>query len=164
MKKHVVAIVLLLFAIAVAGCSSTPTSITPTPSDASSTPAQSIASSNPLLNATLDTKPVKSGSGDTIGTYAFIKISKSVLQEITFDEYEEFIAERVSSEYNWVSIMCYDGTGISIPCGDATLAYYGEFDTDNSMGEVYGYIDLTSGTYQAATDMESMDPNFAWLE
>ena len=144
MKKYLIALSLLLMLFAIIGCGS--------------------STSNPLMKAKLQTDDVLSGSGANIGTYAYIKISKDDLEGITFEEYKEFIEERVSSDYNWVSIICTDGTGIVFPGGDATLSYYGKFDADDTMGEVYGYIGMPDGTYQSGSGMEAMNPNFTWLK
>lgn len=71
---------------------------------------------NVLMDYDLIVKDVKSGTGDVIGEYAYIRIMKKQLEEITEANYKEF-AETVvkDSGYNWVAIMCDDGTGISSP-------------------------------------------------
>ena len=61
-------------------------------------------------------KGVESGTGEKIGEYAFIEISKGQLEAVTAEQYKDF-AETVvkDSGYNWVAIICDDGTGICFP-------------------------------------------------
>lgn len=109
---------------------------------------------NILMDYDLIVKDVKSGSGEKIGEYAYIRIMKSQLEEITEENYAEF-AETVvkDSGYNWVAIMCDDGTGICFPGSMYYVAQYGKQDSDGGILEVYGDITLNDDggyTYEKA--------------
>lgn len=98
---------------------------------------------NVLMDYDLIVKDVKSGTGEKIGEYAYIRIMKSQLEEITEENYKEF-AETVvkDSGYNWVSIVCDDGTGICFPGSMYYAAQYGKQDSDGGILEQYGTITL----------------------
>ena len=104
---------------------------------------------NVLMDYDLIVKDVKSGSGDVIGEYAYIRIMKKQLEEITEENYKEFAESVVKdSGYNWVSILCDDGTGICFPGSMYYVADYGKQDADGSILESYGTITLNeSGGY-----------------
>lgn len=104
---------------------------------------------NVLMDYDLIVKDVKSGSGDVIGEYAYIRIMKRQLEEITEENYKEFAESVVKdSGYNWVAILCDDGTGICFPGSMYYVADYGKQDADGSISESYGTITLNeSGGY-----------------
>lgn len=104
---------------------------------------------NVLMDYDLIVKDVKSGSGNVIGEYAYIRIMKKQLEEITEENYKEFAESVVKdSGYNWVSILCDDGTGICFPGSMYYVADYGKQDADGSILESYGTITLNeSGGY-----------------
>lgn len=104
---------------------------------------------NVLMDYDLIVKDVKSGSGDVIGEYAYIRIMKKQFEEITEENYKEFAESVVKdSGYNWVSILCDDGTGICFPGSMYYVADYGKQDADGSILESYGTITLNeSGGY-----------------
>lgn len=94
-------------------------------------------------------KDVESGTGEKIGEYAYIEISKGQLEAVTAEQYKDF-AETVvkDSGYNWVAIVCDDGTGICFPGSMYYVAQYGKQDTDGGILEVAGTITLDeSGGY-----------------
>lgn len=109
--------------------------------------------SNPLLNAQLMTAPVKSGDNSrTLGTYAYINIAKNILKTVTLEQFTEFAQTVVdNSGYNWVSIICEDGTGICFSGSDIYYPSYGKLDTDGALTDGYGDItwdfDANSYTY-----------------
>ena len=74
------------------------------------------ADDNPLTACALIVKDVESGTGEKIGEYAYIEINKGQLESVTAEQYKDF-AETVvkDSGYNWVAIICDDGTGICFP-------------------------------------------------
>ena len=150
MKKYATLLILLLVIGAIIGCSA-------------STPTAS-SSSNPLLNASLVTKPVLSGSGANIGTCAYVKLDKSVLSNMTLDQYKEFLNQRVSTKYNWVSIIFSDNTGIIFLGGDSANANYGLLENDGSLKTLYGAISLSPLKYRSATGMDKYTPNLPWLK
>lgn len=107
---------------------------------------------NFLLDLDVKTGDVKSGTGDTIGEYAYVSTLKSKLKEITVENFAEF-AETVvqDSGYNWFTIKCDDGTGICFPGSMYFVGDYGKIDADGSILESYGTITITetgSFTYE----------------
>ena len=110
-------------------------------------------SSNPLLNAQVVIAPVKSGDNSkTLGTYAYISISKDILKSVTLEQFTEFAQTVVdNSGYNWFSIICEDGTGICFSGSDIYYPSYGKLDTDGAITDGYGDItwdfDTNSYTY-----------------
>ena len=74
------------------------------------------ADDNPLTACALIVKDVESGTGEKIGEYAYIEINKGQLESVRAEQYKDF-AETVvkDSGYNWVAIICDDGTGICFP-------------------------------------------------
>lgn len=108
---------------------------------------------NPLLNAQVVTAPVKSGDNSkTLGTYAYISISKDILKSVTLEQFTEFAQTVVdNSGYNWFSIICEDGTGICFSGSDIYYPSYGKLDTDGAITDGYGDItwdfDTNSYTY-----------------
>lgn len=113
---------------------------------------------NILMNYEVQTGDVKSGIGDKkLGEYAYISMKKSDLQSITEENYKEF-AETVvkDSGYNWVAILCDDGTGICFPGSMSYVATYGAQDTDGTILEAYGTITLNENggyTYEEAENI-----------
>ena len=109
--------------------------------------------SNPLLNAQVITAPVKSGDNSkTLGTYAYISITKDILKTVTLEQFTEFAQTVVdNSGYNWFSIICEDGTGICFSGSDIYYPSYGKLDTDGAITDGYGDItwdfDTSSYTY-----------------
>ena len=108
---------------------------------------------NVLMDYDLIVKDVQSGSGEKIGEYAYIRVMKSQLEEITEENYKEF-AETVvqDSGYNWVAIICDDGTGICFPGSMYYAAQYGKQDSDGGILEQYGAITLNENggyTYES---------------
>ena len=101
-------------------------------------------------NVLMDYDPIvtdlKSGNGDVVGQRAHIRIMKSQLEEITEENFREFAESVVKdSGYNWVSIICDDGTGICFTGSNAIHADYGTIDDDGTVPAPFGSIDLTEG-------------------
>jgi hypothetical protein len=92
-------------------------------------------SDNILLRANLIEAPVLNGSNQRIGTRAYITIPQDVLLEfVTLDDVTEFYWSFQGKGYNWVSIMCPEGTGLIFP-GGRGIATYGELDRQGRMTE-----------------------------
>lgn len=105
--------------------------------------------SNPLMAAALLTSPVNSGSGESIGRRAYIKISKETLKTVTNEQYADFVKKRVeNSGNNWVSIICDDGTGICFVGSMGYIADYGELDSEGAIVSGIGTIMLTENGYK----------------
>ena len=105
---------------------------------------------SPLMTAEIETDFVINGSRtDVLGRYATIKISKESLQTITMEEYAEFCTEVVdSSTYNWVSIICDDGTGIQFTDSDYIIATYGRINDEGVITKDLGYIRFTGEEFK----------------
>ena len=89
---------------------------------------------------------LKSGNGDVVGQRAHIRIMKSQLEEVTEENFREFAESVVKdSGYNWVSIICDDGTGICFTGSNTIHADYGTIDNDGTVPAPVGSIDLTEG-------------------
>ena len=113
--------------------------------DTSSTdkPSEDAQSTNPLMSAELNVHDVMNGykTEKIGGQYAYIEIPKAVLKNITEEQFAEFCQKRVAdSGYNWVSIICGDGTGICFSGSLSIMATYGEVDSDGAILNGYGDI------------------------
>lgn len=110
---------------------------------------QTEDTSNPLMKAEFSTADVKSGLGDNaVGKRGFIKISKSDLNTITAEQFNEFVKEIVeNSELNWVSIICDDGTGLCFTGSNTLVIDYGDLDQDGAVTKSLGTIMLTEDGY-----------------
>jgi hypothetical protein len=88
---------------------------------------------NLLLKAKLQEAPVLNGLGERIGTRAYITISeKDLLENVSFEDCGEFYRSFQGKNYNWVSIICPEGTGLIFP-GAGPLASYGKLDRDGRL-------------------------------
>lgn len=113
---------------------------------------QKDAITNPLMKEDLKTGTVYSGDkSKVLGSYGYISISKEVLKSITEEEFVEFAQEKVDNNpwYNWVSIICEDGTGICFSGCDIYYPSYGKLDTDGAITDGYGDItwDFNTNSY-----------------
>ena len=98
---------------------------------------------NPLLQSYIKSGDIYSGDRSKIlGKYGYISISKKTLQTVTAEEFIEFAQQQAtySSFYNWVSIICDDGTGILFSGCNMYYPTYGKLDSDGSIIETYGDI------------------------
>ena len=102
---------------------------------------------NVLLDCKVKVADVKNGLGtDVIGQRAYIDILKSQLVAVSEDDYKEFVETVVKdSGYNWFSIMCEDGTGITFPGSMYFVGEYGKQDKDGSILEKFGTISIQEG-------------------
>lgn len=90
---------------------------------------------NLLMKAKIQEAPVANGFGEKIGTRAYITIPQEVLLEVvTFEDCGEFYRSFQGKNYNWVSIVCPEGTGLVFP-GAGPLASYGKLDRDGRLTE-----------------------------
>lgn len=105
---------------------------------------------NVLMDYDLTIKDVKNGTGDSvIGQRAYIRITKDQLKEITAENFVEFANQRVKdSGYNWVTVICDDGTGLCFAGSDILVVEYGKLDDLGRIEESHGTIMLESdGSY-----------------
>jgi hypothetical protein len=101
-------------------------------------------SDNPLLDLEIGTDYVKSGSGNIIGTRAYIRIDKEDILSISDGEYYEFAKNIVEdSNYNWFTIFLNDGTAINFESCYIYYASYGKCNYDGTIQEVEGNIQLS---------------------
>ena len=105
---------------------------------------------NILLDYKVKTADVKNGFGtEVIGERAYIDMLKSDLLTVSEDDYKEFVETVVKDRgYNWFSIICEDGTGLTFPGSMYYIGDYGKQDKDGSILESKGNIILQEdGTY-----------------
>ena len=98
---------------------------------------------NSLLQSYIKSGDIYSGDRSKIlGKYGYISIPKETLRTVTAEEFIEFAQQQAtySSVYNWVSIICDDGTGILFSGCDMYYPTYGKLDSDGSILETYGDI------------------------
>jgi hypothetical protein len=90
---------------------------------------------NLLMKAKLQEAPVLNDQKQRIGTMAYIIISeKDLLGNVSFEDCGEFYRSFQGKNYNWVSIICPEGTGLVFP-GAGHLASYGKLDQDGRLAE-----------------------------
>lgn len=99
-------------------------------------------SNNILMNADFKVANVMSDDKSTkLGQYGYIIITKDQLKSITMEDYNEFCNKIVDgSGYNWVSIICEDGTGICFAGSLPYCADYGKVDKDGAILQSIGTI------------------------
>lgn len=105
---------------------------------------------NLLMQAKVKKAKIKNGLGTgQVGERAYIEINKEDLRNVTQEDFKEFASSVVKdSGYNWVSIICNDGTGICFIGSMEYLAQYGKIDNEGAIEEVIGDITIgDSGTY-----------------
>jgi hypothetical protein len=92
-------------------------------------------SNNLLMKAKLREVPVINGLKQNIGTRAYISIpQKTLLEDVSFEDVAEFYLSFQGKGYNWVSIICPEGTGLVFPASRG-IATYGELDKEGRMTE-----------------------------
>lgn len=100
---------------------------------------------NILMDYELTEVPVEK-NGKEVGRYAFIRVMKSQLQEITVENYKEFVAARVDgANYDYVTIVCDDSTGICFAGCSTISADYGTLADNKTVSDVLGTITLVDG-------------------
>lgn len=112
-------------------------------------------SANPLMEASLNVQTPTADPSLAKGIkYAYITVTKSELISATQEQFAEFVSARIDgSGYNWVSIVCEDGTGICFTGSSKDYASYGPVD---ALGRVTTSDEMIirkgDGTYQYVTD------------
>jgi len=101
---------------------------------------------NILLDAEFKVANVMNGSNtEKIGEYGYINVTKEDLKTVTEEQYSEFATTKVKdSGYNWVSIICNDGTGICFTGSMYFAGTYGQLDNEGCVTEGMGNITLQS--------------------
>lgn len=107
-------------------------------------------SDNPLMNLKLEENNVMNGDNTfSIGKWALYRMEKTDMQEITQEQYKEFVESKVKgSEYKWCSIFFTDGTGIQWAGSLSSYGTYGEMDLDGCVTKPIGNIELIDQTYE----------------
>ncbi|MDR1637991.1 MAG: hypothetical protein LBR93_11730 [Treponema sp.] len=104
-----------------------------------------------MLNSNLIEAPVLNDRKERIGTNAYITVPQEVLLEnVSMDDVAEFYQSFQGKGYNWVSILCPEGTGLVFP-GAGKLASYGKLDKEGRLtDDIYWSIiyDETVGTFK----------------
>lgn len=128
-----------------------------TPSEdtkASETITHDTKSSIPDLSDALSLAPVREApimngfNTERIGTRGYIEITKEDLENITAEQYSNFVESVVKdSGYNWFTIFCDDDTGICFAGSFGFFAEYGKLDEDGSIIDVIGYISISDDGY-----------------
>lgn len=150
MKKRIVALILVLSLLSIlAACGGGQQKELGTTSPSETT---APISDNPLIAAELERCSVMNGAGtEVIGVFGVVHISKSELNKITLEQYAEFCEEIVDGRdgdiYNWISIMCEDGTGIQFFSAQSAIASYGTMDADGCIIEELGDITKIDGSF-----------------
>lgn len=97
---------------------------------------------NILIDAGEKTKRVGAGM------MAYIEITKEELRNVSQEDFKAFAETKVKGcGYNWISVMCEDGTGIQFTGGTYTIAIYGDIDCDGCVESPAGYIWLNDGAF-----------------
>lgn len=110
-----------------------------------------INSGNPLTGAAVTEYPVKSGSGEQIGTYAVVKLSNKQFEKLTPEYYAEYAKGTVDgSGYNWYTVANKNGKGAVWNGSDITTLTVGTIDADYCITETENVYTLSSGEYVAA--------------
>lgn len=113
-------------------------------------------SDNPLMNAKIQIADVMNGTkNEKLGEWAEIKISKSVLEAITQEQFSEFCNDIVNeSGYNWFTISCEDGTGIQFAGSIPYVSTYGSLDNEGCIAESMGTIMVQEDGKYIYTEVE----------
>lgn len=141
------------------------TTTTEKTTELTTTEQQQNLTGNILLDTEFYEKNVYSGDGkNKIGKYGLINVKKEDLKNVTNDQYDEFCKNVVDdSGYNWVIIICDDGTGICFPGSISYVADYGILNKekdgiDQKIGTVVSNFDGTY-SYTESTPEEVSDGN-----
>ena len=98
-------------------------------------------SKNPLLRPKLTEAAVMNGTGTArIGTRAYINVSRAELDKASPADFTEFYKSFRDKNYNWVSVICNDSTGLVFP-GGGPIGSFGPIDAEGALvGEEYRWI------------------------
>lgn len=140
----------------------------PEVSSTAETPPDPIPESdNPLLRSGFFTGDVLSGSGKNIGTYGYTSIEKSILPDVGSEKFVEYLSEFADtkvqdSDYNWISIIFDDGTGVCFAGSQTIFAEYGNVDDEGCITELLGtYIkDISGYEYEENPIRSISNPSF----
>lgn len=109
--------------------------------------ASAQVSANPFLSKPESSGIVKSGSGDIIGYYSYISMSRSEFDSVTPDQYQEFCdhVQSQASVRNWYSILFDDGTALLFPGCNTAIGTIGHQDGSGSVSDAISYVQLQNG-------------------
>jgi len=102
---------------------------------------------NPFLSKPESSGKVTSGSGDVIGYYSYISMSKSEFDSVTPEQYQEFCehVQLQSSVMNWYSVLFDDGTALLFPGCNTAIGTIGHQDGSGSVNDAISYVQLQDG-------------------
>lgn len=143
--KILICILLILTVLSFYACTDAQTQTKSTSETAETVVPTETLSGNPLIDAGLQERFVLNGSGTkAIGYYACIKIPKATLKALTLEEYTVFCETIVKNiKYNWISIICDDGTGIQFTGSQYAIATYGTINYEGVIIDEIGDIKQT---------------------
>jgi hypothetical protein len=111
-------------------------------------------SDNILMNAALIEAPVVNGFVEKIGTRAYITLPQEILLEVvTMDDVTEFYRSFQGKGYNWVSIICPEGTGLIFQ-GAGPMASYGKVDYSGRLDGDTHWIIIYDETIETFRELE----------
>lgn len=179
----VVLIVLVLSILSISSCMKSCTSSADTTTSSENTlvttsTIMGIESSNPLMSCDIIVIDILNGSMDNvIGQRAEIHTTKDIVENLSMEEFHEFVESKVLNHgYSWFTINYDDGSGICFAGAKTSVIEYGTLDqegrintvlqdinyndvptTNNEVGEVGNdkILDLLKDTY--TREIESFD-------
>lgn len=87
------------------------------------------AASNPIMDCKVKTTDVKSGSGDVIGTRAYVEFSEEQFNKLTDEQIAEFALNVVNgADYNYFTIDFGNNRGVTFPGCMIICGSIGEID------------------------------------
>ena len=129
--------------------SSDATSETSSDFNESTSNSDSVSPDSPFSNKMINKVDINDQNGTKITTRAFVEVSKSEAENISEEDFVQFLNIYVkTSVYSWFTIKFDDNTGIVFNGNWIKTAAYGELDENGFIKNVYGRIILTeSGKY-----------------
>jgi hypothetical protein len=120
-----IAIIIVVISIGLGSCTKS--------SPAGGSGSVSTIPENKLLSQKIIEEPVMNGTGDKrIGTRAYIKLSTKDLSEATLEQITAFYKSFKDKKYNWVSVICEDGSGLIFSGNTGMASYTNSLDDDGS--------------------------------
>lgn len=108
---------------------------------------------NPLLDTEIELNDVKSETGEFLGRWVKMNLTKEQAKAITQEQFKEYMNQRVLDSYEsvkikWACIIFEDGTGLHFIPGTA-IANYGKIDSEGAIIEQLGIAMVKEdGTYR----------------
>ena len=130
MKKLFASLALLAMLLAAAGCGA--------PEETPTAPPEG----NYLESLEVEVSDVYSGGGQKLGTRAEVFADKTLIKEMTEQEFAEYYHSAIEgSGHNWVTISFGDGTAIQFP-GLIIIGRYGSVGDEGVLTETLAYVTI----------------------